>query len=77
MTPKQIVKNLSDDELKQSILEIKQWHKTGKLPDGIVRSVSKRIEQKANVPNHLSLRVTEDAILLKVADRFINMFNRV
>lgn len=73
MKPEQIAEELSDIDLEKSVLEIKQWHKTGILPGGVVRSVSERVENESKVPDYLSLRVAEDIILFRAAERFIEL----
>ena len=74
MKPDKIAKELSDIDLEKSVLEIKQWHEIGVLPQvSVVRSVSERVKNESKVPGHLSLKVAQDIILFRAAERFIEL----
>ena len=57
------IKNINDAVLARAVLEIKEWHDTGVLVDGVCRALANEIKE-----DHL--RIVEDVILMEASLRF-------
>lgn len=65
---KELVQSLTDEQLKLAFEEITEWkYNSGVLPEGIVREIHAKFEEKFGDNN---LRVTEDTLLYEMAKRF-------
>jgi len=74
-TTKEMVKFISNSNLKRCIDELLDFHETGILPTGLVREFANEIVEKlGSSVMPYKLKMAEDIILLEAATRFSEMY---
>jgi hypothetical protein len=69
------VRKLPDDQLALAVGEIREFHKTGVLCNGVTRALAKDLEQE-HVDHFASIRVAEDEVLMQAALRWVGTIVR-
>lgn len=74
-TPEEFASQLSNDELKEAFLELKQWNATGLLKkDGVFEKVRNNyIKIRGLSVKDLPLHTFEKVLLLEIAERWVKM----
>ena len=65
-----VVKSVPDAELRQAVREVLDWHRSGVLPDGVLRGIADRLTVEAGLDADDDPRLAETQVLLEVAARF-------
>ena len=68
---KKMFSEISDSELKQAILEIKESDDSGIIEDGVVRKYAKKLSEINNLNVSNNLDSTQNKILKEFAYRFV------
>ena len=69
---RRIVRDMPDDDLKQSTREVLDWFNEGVLVyDGMFSKVAAEIERITDCGDYMKLRMAEQSILEEVARRYV------
>jgi len=69
---KDLIKDFTDVELKESVLELNDWNKTAILKDGRVRDFAHKIKEYG-IDSHHCLNIAEKEVLREASIRFANI----
>lgn len=72
-TPNQILHALPDAELRQMVIEVLAWQRTGTLPGTAVRNLAERLVAEAGLSEEGVLRDSDTLIMCEAASRFAAM----
>lgn len=71
MTPNNVIRNLSDDELRQSAIEALDWRMKGVLSGQKLRDVAQRLVSEAGVEDFDAPRMAEGLVIEEAAVRYV------
>ena len=71
MHPENVLKKLTDKELKSAASEVIDWHKTGILKGDRLRNIANEYKS-LNIPSDICLTLAEKEVLFESTIRFIN-----